>query len=418
MILSRDRHIKWIFYLLTVAYFLGILYPLTENLLFKRLSYGVMFLIPIYCSQFLIVKTKSYAFVVFLICYLFFMLLVGLISHNWSSYILFDVKNFFLLSILLVPFTTSTKDYIIKELPGQMATWLYIGLPLSWYFILTVGLNPASAGNRMVVDVDSMNFGFDYLFKFIDFSVLLLPFIKSIKGIKKILVIFSVFTFLLVSFFSVTRGATLVCILSFLSMIYLNISKSNRFYEGLKMLVVISVVTLITIQVYGTDKLSSNFSYFLNRMTAKENFTTYRSAELFDFLKFSSKDEIIFGRGMGGAHNYGIWSGPQGLKLVHGMNMTHYGFLYLILKGGVVLLIILYGWTIFSMIKLWRYGGSYKSFSIVIFLYLFYEISIPKFYDPFYLFLLLLSIYLSKNLPTLRKRNKIILMRQEAILNP
>jgi hypothetical protein len=295
-----------------------------------------------------------------------------------------------------------------------MASWLYIGLPVSWYFILTIGLQPAAAGERISANLFSVSFGFENTYKFVEFSVLLLPFLPFIKGFKKVVVIISALTFLLVSFFTLTRGATFVCVLAFISMAYV-LLQTKKAKEVLKIFLFVSTLLLVIVQIYNFNKINNTLSGFVGRLTDKENFTTFRAEEQSDFFKYSSINEIIFGRGMGGAHNFGIWSGPEGAKLTHGMNMTHYGYLYLILKGGIILLLAIYGWAIYSMVKLWRYGGIYKSFSIVILLYLLYEIAIPKFYDPFYLFLLLTSIFLAKNLPKYRKKIKFRFMKNVVI---
>lgn len=395
-----------------IVYFFNILYSITNVKILQQLSYAVMFLISFSCLRFLKLKTRNSKLILLLFFYLIAMAGIGLLRQNWSSYILFDLKNFFFILILLIPFNENIHNYIIEKLPNQLAGWLYIGLPITWYFILTMGLKPGSASERISTNFDSVDSAISilqYSYKFVDFSVLLLPFLPYIKGFKKTLVILSVLTFLLASFFTLTRGGIFVCIISFISTAYILILQTKKIKQGLKLFLFISILLILIVQIYGLNRLNDTFSFFVERMNDKENFTSFREDERSDFFRLSSISEIIFGRGMGGSHNFGIWSGPQGANLKHGMNMTHYGYLYLILKGGIILLIAIYGLAIHSMIKLWRYEGVYKSFSIAIFLYLFYEISITKFYDPFYLFLLLMALYLAKNLPKYSKENKLLI---------
>jgi hypothetical protein len=405
---SEDKFIKKMLLLMLIIYLIEMLFPLTNIDLFYRLSYAVTFIIPLICIKFLIVKTRNSRLVLLLIFYLVILLIIGILNQNWSSYILFDLKSFLLLLIFLVPFNENTLKFITTKLPNTMAGWLYISLPVSWYFILTMGLQPGSDGLRLAVSNNSNGFGFENTYTFIEFSVLLLPFITILKGFKKIIVIASAGTFFLVSFFTITRGATLLCIISFILMSYM-LSKSSKNKEKYKIFILFAVLFILILQIYESYKIYNSFSYFVERMTTEENFTSYRSEEQYDFFTDSSITEIIFGRGLGGAHEFGIW---KNTTLKHGINMTHYGYLFFVLKGGIILLIAIYGLAILSMIKLWKYGGIYKSFSIVIFLYLFYEISITKFFDPIFMFLPLISIFLAKNLPKFNKQNKILLLKE------
>jgi len=407
---ADEKYLRWVFSLMAVIYFFTMLHPLTNNLIFLKLSYAAMFVVSIGCLPFFLSNSGRNRLVVVLIFYLVVMVVIGLFRQNWSSYIFFDLKNFFFLLILFIPFNKRTLVYLLNRLPNLMAGLLLIGLPVSWYFILAMGLQPAGVGERLSADLDSVKFDFVYSYKFVDFSVLLLPFINVIKGFRKIVVILSALTFLLVSFFTLTRGATFVCVIGFISMFYM-MMHSKKSTDGLKILLFVTIMAFLVIQVYNLNKLNSTYSSLLFRLNDKENFTTFRADEQSDFFNFSTIDEILLGRGMGGSHFFGIWSGSMGASLTHGMNMTHFGYLYLILKGGVILLVIIYGMALHAMVKLWKYGGTYQAYSIVIILYLFYEISITKFYDPFYLFLLLMAIYVARNLPGYSSQNKLLLQQ-------
>lgn len=396
---------------MSLVYYLDILSAVINISILNRISYAAMFIATLICFRFTFLRTRNSKIVLILIFYLFFLTIVGLLRQNWISYILFDLKNFFFVIILLIPYNENTHDYITKKLPDQMANWLFIGLPISLYYIMVIGISPSAAGERFTADPSSINFSLTNTYGFIQYSVLLLPFLPVIKGYKKALVIISSLIFLFVSFFTLTRGGTFVCILGFISMAYI-LLKSEKTKAILKILLFASVLMILLGELYGFKKLNTNLSFFIERINDKENFTSFREFERSDFFKFSTLNEIIMGRGMGGAHKFGIWSGPLGAGLIHGMNMTHYGYLYFILKGGIILLIMIYGWAIHSMLKLWRYGGIYKSFSFVILMYLFWEISITKFSDPPFLFLLLISIYLAKNLPKYSKQNKLIIQEK------
>ena len=382
-----------------IVYFLSVLNQLTNIKLFTQLSYVIMIFISLFCFKFLFYQGANRLLKGFLFIYLIVLLLIGYLRQNWISYYLLDFTNFFFLLILLIPFNNETLKYIATNLPKKMASLLYIGLPLSWYFILKIGLNPGSEIERVSGNLDAVSFDLISTYKLVDFSVLLFPFLPMFSTIKKMVVILSLTTFFLVSFFTATRGGVFTCILSLLLTVYIYRRQVFTVSRIVKIFGLILIIILIIGNFFGFEKIDDNVNYFFNRLDTKnENFTTYREKEGDDFFKYSSFNEIIFGRGLGGAHSFGIWGEREGLNLKYGMNMTHYGYLYLILKGGIVLLFLIYGMAIYAMIKLWKYGEEFKPFSIIIFLYLFYEISIPKFYDPFYLFLFLITIYLSLNL--------------------
>ena len=84
------------------------------------------------------------------------------------------------------------------------------------------------------------------------------------------------------------------------------------------------------------------------------------------------------------------------------MNMAHFGFLHLFLKGGLVLLAFIYLIDFNALLNLFKrrvFDPLSLAFLYGVLLFLTYEISHTRFLDPYYLIFLFSAISYSKSWP-------------------
>jgi hypothetical protein len=138
----------------------------------------------------------------------------------------------------------------------------------------------------------------------------------------------------------------------------------------------------------------------VSRLKYSENYSTGRNIEAESYFSSIQTDELIMGKGIGGAQTVWIWKDVK-----YGVSMLHLGYAYLILKGGLVFMIFIY---IVSLIALWRLfsrKGIYQIYATVIFLFLFLEFSHTQWLFPINLILYMMALSLGLNITSYRKHN-------------
>jgi hypothetical protein len=119
-----------------------------------------------------------------------------------------------------------------------------------------------------------------------------------------------------------------------------------------------------------------------------------RDLEAEVYFSSASVYEIFFGKGFGGVNNF-----PFGRFSEQGLIMLHRGENNLILKGGIPLLILLYGAATVALIKLFRSKGTYSmSWAAVIIIFLFLERGHQQYSQFFMLLFFCLAISYGLNI--------------------
>ena len=131
----------------------------------------------------------------------------------------------------------------------------------------------------------------------------------------------SIFTFFLTLYFA-RRNVLFMCLLYFFGMFYLYLDRSKSKYKFLKFLIVVAIISVLySIFMYFSDSI---FSLLFERI-----FDDTRSSvdnELISYL--SNENAWLFGKGIEGAYSHGDF---DHLRYEH-----ETGYLYLILKGGMI----------------------------------------------------------------------------------
>jgi hypothetical protein len=204
---------------------------------------------------------------------------------------------------------------------------------------------------------------------------------------------------------SATRGAVVLPLLGLATLVF-----QARRTTITKLIKVVFFITLLSMIAFAsipqTEKefVLDKSSYLVSRFEINEKLTGGRNTEAEDLFKTFTITEWIFGRGAGGSHEFGFWQliGTPGNL---GIPFTHFGFLNLLLKGGLPLLLIVYGVAVWAMFFLWQRGD--RRYFFMILLYLVFELSHTRFNDPFFMILFWISISYSLQLKsTLKNSNQ------------
>jgi hypothetical protein len=353
---------------------------------------NVIYLLKIFMVIYLLLYFKAFnghrkLKAIIIVFYLIF-LIRGIINENWYKYIVVD--SIYYLSILTI-FICAFKDnfnYLIFKIPNYFTQLLVIGFVLTTIYAIYFGLRPASFGERYDFELyGPVGFSVEeYLNIPIKFSVLLLPFAHNyILGKKRIFVFASVILYLIIGLFSGTRTTV---VLSLISVILYLINSPKRTYLT-NILLTLSIFFLSSyflFILFGYNSLKDSFENLQYRLFDVELLQD-RSFEQEAYLKSISTEELLLGKGIGGANKSGWWESSK-----HGVNMIHRGYLNLILKGGILFALVFYSIQIYAFIKIIRKGKVYWPFAFIILMYNVYEIGHELFSDLIYGFLLYYSI--------------------------
>jgi hypothetical protein len=236
---------------------------------------------------------------------------------------------------------------------------------------------------------------FKLLYQSIGLSLVLLPFLWFVD-FKRKLAIGSAFTlFTVINLISLSRAYLAGSLLSILITIYIGF-KLNKI--GLRYSVItyssIILFSLLFFVKQNKEVLETTLELLNYRIDLIGEEVEPRDIEAEVYFKDLSAYELFFGKGFGAANLR-----PFGRYSERGIMMMHRGENNLILKGGLLLLFIIYGLAIISLIKLLISKDLYSnSWASVIFIFLLLERGHTLYGNVFYLIFLCLAISYSFSL--------------------
>jgi hypothetical protein len=317
---------------------------------------------------------------------LLIMLIRGLKLGNWYVFYLSDFARFILMFFVLFMGTGNFAHKRAQEIPEVLAKWLFIGLPISIALFLIYRVNPGSLESRFVsLENQGFQIGLVPAF-FVLHSVFLLPFWSYLRKASKIIVLISVLFVLTYSMLTLTRILIIAALASIVfSALLITKDAKKRLVINLIILVPAAILLII-----GDGQFVSLLDQAKIRFTDSPDISTGRYTEGKLFLESLDQSELILGKGLGGAQTTWIWS-----DLPYGTNMVHLGFLYLIMKGGLVLSFCTYLAYFLSAVKLIRLGGIYRSYSAGIVVFVLLDIAHTQWIYPINLIFLFCSLSLA-----------------------
>jgi hypothetical protein len=228
----------------------------------------------------------------------------------------------------------------------------------------------------------------------------IMPFIGNMKTYLKFNVLLANMLLLFFGVLTATRSYILITIIALISLV--NFKKLIGFKPiGYVFLFFIFFLFFVDTEFYKNSILAEQLSFVQNRFNIEGDISNGRISEVDGLFLDFNYVEIILGRGAGAEQKFGFWEEISGSQ-EHGINFTHFGFLNLILKGGVLLLFIIYGMAFYSLLIFIKYGE--KKYFFVTLIYLVAELSHTLFINYFTVLFLWLAISLAIQLAISKKK--------------
>jgi len=393
-----------LYYLLAIAFITDYLQYLFDP--FHYISYICEFFICIIMLPYFF-RLKRHTLIFYLILYYFiFLIFRGLFYGNFYKYIIFDIHIYTSIVFLTYFNNSLLLNRFYSKLPELFAKLLIISSPIVFFtFFLFGAFNLDDPHARSFLKDQDSNLNSSMFLAPIMIAPLLVPFVKELKRSLKYIVLLANALIFIYGMLTASRGLVVISILSYLSLItWQRIFKKSTIFLILLLSVFIAVVSISKGNI--NSLISSKFDYTIARFVMEDNFATGRETEVAGLFDEFSRSELIFGRGSGAEQKFGFWKDSPAPG-EHGINFAHFGFLHLILKGGFILLIFVYGLALYSLIVLYHHGE--KKYFFVILIYLTAELSHTQFINYFYLIFLWASISLALRLTINNKKSQIII---------
>ena len=233
-------------------------------------------------------------------------------------------------------------DEFYEDLIDKIKIIQPICILITIYFIYKTGFSVGDLGHRVIFDSEEGNLGL--LARPLKLGLLISPFALS-NSRKDLSVLASVVLMLIIGLMTLTKSVVLISLFA----LCINLFLRELSYKKIIFVVIIGILFFSITIYYLNINIENQINSLLFRLDV-DDITSGRSTELERYFEYSTLEELIFGRGLGGSHNYADWS----WNFEHGVPFCHYGFLNLIMKGGFIYLIILYITIVRSMSIMYR----------------------------------------------------------------
>ncbi len=319
-------------------------------------------------------------FFFFYMSYLLALLIFGAIRNNFTSYIYADLFSFGAIIFIFISGKFNRLYFFTRILPKigviiNATILVFVVIYLIFYNTTIASIE----GGRGLDDVTGKIMSPKQLMYG---SLLLYPLsIYVEKRRDKLIYDISIILFIFFSLAMASRGSTVVAIIVFALTIFerRGVSVKLKSFISFKTFQIIGVMIIVLIVAYQIPKIGSAIDYLSYRFTSDEkSIGADRTEETEAILTHLSVDQLIFGKGLGASNIYWIFENVE-----NGVNNVHYGWMFLILKGGIVFLIFVYGKILLAILKLWN-SKYLKPYCFTLLAFTFLEFSHTMF-TSFYL---------------------------------
>ena len=343
-----------------------------------------------------IMKYHKKMIVIFVPIFTFY-LLYGLFNGNWINFLFQDLLTA-LLMLFIFLFTSKNRDHITKRIIDLMSLLLLFGSVAAIYYFAKNGLEAATSEvNRLNYEDADESFSLKFAFQVLQLSLVLLPFSWFVDSKRKIIILFGLFVYFAVNLMILSRVGIAITFISLGLTILIGI-KEKFIRPNLKLasfFILLIFLSSFTFYRIGDEikilagLASARFQEIDIVSNGESNYEEPRDKEASEYFGSLQPHQFIIGKGMGAANPYPFGKYTSG----KGMMMMHRGENNLILKGGWVLLLIIYGAAIYAVVRLvktrTKFGYSYMS---IILIYLLMERGHQQFSHFIMLFFLSLAI--------------------------
>lgn len=322
------------------------------------------------------------------VLYGFYLLVLGILNNNFKSYIYWDLFSFCAFIFIFISGIKADRfDFFTRIFPLIGVIINIIAIALVLLHILNHGLIIASMSEGRLFDEQVSRVMSPKQFMY--GSLFFYPLLVYLKSKKYRLVYdLSILLFIFLSLAMGSRGTTLtgivVFVLTTIRRTGLTLNLKSIFKK--KALFVSAVLLIMFVTVSQIPQINDAVEFLAYRFTAvdEDYLGASRTEEAKEVISNLSFREVLLGRGLGAANTYWIFS-----DVPNGVNNVHYGWIFLILKGGIIFLILIYGKIIYTLIKLWRIK-QLQPYSVLLITFLLLECShtnFISFYNVSFLFI-------------------------------
>lgn len=331
--------------LLVLTYFLNIALKAGLNIYVY-----MIFLYFVYLVRNVRYYSKLEPFFYFYLLYFIVLAFLGALNNNYSVYFYYDIIAFLCILFTLISLRFSKVSFYTTYWP-QLGIYInIIAIAFSFYHVFAHGITVASiTGGRGLENVKQGELMSPKYY--LNVSFFLYPLVLYIKG-KKTTIIYhlSILMFIFFSLAMGSRGTTIAGIIVFI-LTYLRYNAIDYTFKTIfsaNFLKYMLFAGLGFILVYQITPVASAVDYLFDRFVSQD-LGGARTEEAWEIYNNFTFNELLFGKGFGAANTFWIFNDVQ-----NGVNNAHYGWMFLILKGGILLVIFIYLKIILSIIKLFR----------------------------------------------------------------
>ena len=320
--------------------------------------------------------SRNMSFVDLFILFFLYLLTLGIFNNNFSSFIFIDIFNFSAFLTLYVRGKYHSNNYYYTKVLPKFGLWVnIISILISFIWVSAYGLavSTLSEGRGIIdnSDVSTSLMSAKYLMYG---SLFLYPLVTYVeKKSHRSIYFLGLIMFIIFSLLMGSRGSSVLALIILLVTSKINMGNNkiqkSQFTKYL-------IIFIGSISLFGFSNLISSFNYLTERFVS-ESLGDYRNEESLLVLDSLSVQEFLFGRGFGAANKYWIFE-----HIENGVNTVHYGPVFLILKGGILLLIFIYSYLIKSFTRLWKIKYL-RPYAIIIFTFVVLDFSHNNYSDYF-----------------------------------
>lgn len=270
-----------------------------------------------------------------------FYLIIGIIHLNNPKDILFDSFHLLPIPVVVLSSQAFRRDYLSNQFQGLRRLLPFFIL---LYFLIFNYMGYNWRGSEdLRFDYDqtshmSLNAPLRPLFLIIPFLC-----IQKFKGnkIQKICLVIGALAFLHLGFITSTKSWSI----GVMTVISLRLILNRHGKSQLNYIVLLSLISLIAIYIVN-EYLFVFIDRFFNKFDFDDSSNTSRWDEGISYLKQCNGLQLLFGKGFGGLKIF-----HERQSYIGGATMLHMGWCYLIMKGGILLLLIIYYPLFYIIVK-------------------------------------------------------------------
>ena len=281
----------------------------------------------------------------------FFYLVIGILNSNRFEYIFTDFLSFTPLIFLVLENENFKNDFLNNKLFGLNKILPYLIIASVGLFIYMGYDISSTLIARFAYDSDSKLTLFAPLTP-IFFVSFIICYKKTIYN--RFFAYLGALLILFMGFITQTKTVFIPIIFALVLRTIFGGSLVSKIKFFLVLLFFISIILLI-INKYIPESLSS----FTDKFNSNNDSNTDRIEESMNYLRQCNVLQLLFGKGFGGIKIF------HGEDYIGGVNMIHFGVVHLIMKGGILLLALMYFPLIYIIVND-SIGGNYSYVSMAI----------------------------------------------------